>query len=133
MSDLPVHSPLGASSAERWLNCPGSVALLKKLDLPESDEPDYRRDGVAAHEAAAHCLTNGLDGWEIIGSKFHEVEINEEIANAVQLYLDTVRPLTAKPGVHVYVEQRVQFPEHALGYGTVDGGVFDPETCQLDV
>lgn len=130
---LPVHSPLGASSAERWMSCPGSVALLKKLDLPESDEPDYRRDGIAAHEAAAHCLTNSMEGWEVIGTKFHDTEITEEIANAVQIYLDTVRPLMAAPDVQVYVEQRVQFPEHKLGYGTVDCGIFDPETCTLSV
>ncbi|MBO8865195.1 DUF2800 domain-containing protein, partial [Staphylococcus aureus] len=33
----PLHSPLGASSADRWIHCPGSVALIKALDLPRSD------------------------------------------------------------------------------------------------
>lgn len=132
MAEKPTHSLLGASSAERWLNCPGSVGLLKKLNLPESDEPDYRRDGVAAHEAAAHCLQNGLDGWEAIGLSFHETEITEEIANAIQLYLDTVRPLITEKAV-VRIETRVQFKEHEDGYGTVDCGVYDPETATLHV
>lgn len=33
----PAHSPLGASSAERWMNCPGSVALLKDLKMETTD------------------------------------------------------------------------------------------------
>lgn len=129
---LPVHSPLGASSAERWMACPGSISLLKTLELPESDEPDYRRDGIAAHEAAAHCLEYTHDAWEVIGEKFHDTEITEEIANAVQLYLDTVRPLLPYKGF-VYIEERIQFPEHKMGYGTVDCGTVNTDECLLDV
>lgn len=117
--NLPVHSPLGASSAERWMNCPGSNALLKTLALPETDEPDYRANGIAAHEAAAHCLTKGLDAWEIVGEAFHNVAVDTEIADAIQLYLDTVRPIMAA-ATHTMVEHRISSPAHPLFYGTVD-------------
>ena len=77
----PAHSPLGASSAERWMSCPGSVSLIKQLDLDETDEPEYRGLGIAAHEAGAHCLKNKLDAWEVMGEKFHGFEVDENMAN----------------------------------------------------
>src|SRR5580765_4761035 len=63
--ERPAHSPLGASGAERWMNCPGSVSLLKLVSPGvESDEPEYRTHGTAAHQLLAHCLTEKLDAWE---------------------------------------------------------------------
>lgn len=115
----PAHSPLGASSAERWMNCAGSVALIKALELPESDEEDWRRNGVAAHEAAAHCLQNNLDAWEVAGEKFHDTPVDLEIAEAIQVYLDHCRALAADAG-QVLVETRISHPDHKLFYGTVD-------------
>ena len=87
----PEHSDKGGSSAERWMNCPGSGVLLKKLNLPHSDEEDYRRDGIAAHEVAHHCLLNKIDTWEIVGETFHNVVVDQVIADAVQVYLNDVR------------------------------------------
>jgi hypothetical protein len=117
----PAHSPLGASGAERWMNCPGSVVLLNHLALPESDEADYTKQGTAMHEAAAHCLNHGLDTWEVVGQTFHEVEITDDMANAVQLYLDTVRP-TMDIALRSYVEFGISSPVHKDFYGTTDFG-----------
>lgn len=130
--DLPEHSPLGASSAERWMECPGSITLLKALDLPVSDEPDYRREGVAGHEAAAHCLAAAIDTWEIVGEKFHDTEIDGGMADAIQVYLDRVRPSIPAPpnGFHgrdFFIEARLATPEvHPSMYGTVDFGALVP-------
>lgn len=124
----PEHSSLGASSAERWMNCPGSVALLKMLELPDTDEPDYRREGTAAHEVVCACLKSGSDAWEMIGQKFYQdTECSEEMANAVQVYLDAVRPLSKPEGVTTYVEFRISSPLHKQFYGTVDFGVVSGE------
>lgn len=112
----PVHSPLGASGAERWMNCPGSVSLIKELNLPETDEPEYRGLGIAAHEAGAHCLKNGLDAWEVIGAKFHDFEVDQGMATAIQVYIDTVRPVMEKPGAISYIE-------HGLAYSQEDHNV----------
>lgn len=119
----PKHSPLGASSAERWMNCPGSVTLLKNLELPETDEPDYRREGTAAHEALAHCLTTGCDAWEIVSTNYHGTEVTPEMADAIQVFLDDVRPLMALPGAQVYIEYGISHPAHPLFYGTLDFAV----------
>jgi hypothetical protein len=116
---LPIHSPLGASSAERWMKCPGSVALIKSVGYAETEEPDYRREGTAAHEAVAHCLRQKLDAWEVIGEKFYGTEVDVEMADAIQVYLDTVRPLMVE-GAVILIEHRISAPDHPLFYGTVD-------------
>lgn len=136
MTEQPAHSPLGASSAERWLECPGSTALLKHLQLPQSDEPDYQRNGTAAHAAAADCLTKNMDGWEIIGQSYEGVEVDEEIATAVQLYLDTCRAAIAggNPDDPRLVEYRISDPDvHRHFYGTCDFSLLNEEADRLEV
>lgn len=127
----PAHSPLGASGAERWMKCPGSVALLKELELDDSDDPDYRREGTAMHEAAAHCLENNLDTWEIVGQTFYETVIDEPMADAIQVYLDTVRPSIDLAGQKHYIEFAISSPVHKDFYGTLDFGAILPQL--LDV
>lgn len=127
----PAHSPLGASGAERWMNCAGSVALLKELKLPESDEPDYRKNGVAAHEALEACLREGLDAWEIVGRVFHDVTADVEIADAIQLFIDEVRPLMTS-SAKVFIEFGVDAPDfHKDFYGTLDFGLVDGATMYV--
>ncbi|MDE2020994.1 MAG: DUF2800 domain-containing protein, partial [Patescibacteria group bacterium] len=87
------HSPLGASSAERWLHCPGSIALAKKIVLPDAEESEYAKEGTAAHEAAAFCLKNDFDSWEIIGQDFGGIICTREMAEALQIYISHVRLL----------------------------------------
>lgn len=133
MEDIkPIHSPLGASSAERWMNCPGSVALLKVLHLAPSDEPEYRSEGIAAHELGAFCLINDHDTWEHIGNKFYNVEVTKEMADAVQVYLDTVRPAMKIEGAKRYIEYRISHPAHPSFYGTLDEGTVYNKTAEIN-
>lgn len=118
----PVHSPLGASGAERWMNCPGSVTLLKHLDLDESDEPDYRLEGSAAHEAAAKALREDLDAWELVGETFLGLTMTAELVNPLQIYLDYCRSLCVEPHEH-WIEYAISSPVHPQFYGTLDFGV----------
>lgn len=117
------HSPLGASGAERWMNCPGSVTLLKNLDLPESDDPSYRETGTAMHEAGEHCLRQGLDAWEIVGETFNNVEITDNLATAIQVYLDVCRRYMDFATVFG-IEEHVSSPVHPDFYGTADFWAF---------
>ena len=110
------------------MHCPGSVTLLQRLSMGESDEPDYRRDGVRAHEVAASCLNEKRDAWEFMDEQF-----GEEHANAVQSYLDYVRPLIASAD-SVRVEQRLHRPDlHPLYYGTADLALYFQGEALLDV
>lgn len=47
MSEEKAHSELGASSSERWLNCPGSVRLIRKA--PPIPEREAAKRGTKAH------------------------------------------------------------------------------------
>ncbi len=103
------------------MNCPGSVALLKHLDLGESDEPDYRREGTALHEASAYCLDNGLDAWEVMHETFNNTVIDQSFATPIQVYLDTVRPDLLKADEY-FVETSLSSPAHKDMYGSLDFG-----------
>lgn len=119
---LPEHSPLGASSAERWMRCPGSVTLINAIKSAEGyqeDDPDYRRDGTQAHALAAHCLEGGIDAWEADAEQFPE--LTADMMGAVQEYLDFVRSIAGQREVEV----RVHLPDfHPQFFGTLDCVVF---------
>jgi hypothetical protein len=120
------HSELGASGAERWMNCAGSVTLIRAfreqlnaMGIPEEDDPDYRREGTAMHEASEHCLRAGCDTWEIVGQTFNETVIDAPMADAIQLYLDDCRGDMDLASFH-YVEYRISSPVHKDFYGSAD-------------
>jgi hypothetical protein len=122
----PEHSPLGASGAERWINCHGSVALLKELALPDSDEPDYRREGTALHEASADALVNSLDAWEITGKTYNRTVIDPVMGRAIQVYLGEIRKIMEEAKSY-YIEYPISSPIHENFYGRADFGALCPE------
>ncbi|TXH46974.1 MAG: DUF2800 domain-containing protein [Desulfurellales bacterium] len=134
---LPAHSPLGASGAERWMNCPGSVALLKHLQLPPSDDPDYRKEGSAAHEAAAEVLLKDLETWEVVGAVYEDVEITADIAEAIFVYVDECRSIMAEAkaeGGRIFIEEKMHHPQvHKMYFGTVDFAAVIPSKRLLKV
>lgn len=127
--ERPLHSPLGASGAERWMNCPGSVELLKHVGEDISDEPDYRREGVAMHEGAAHALENELDAWELVGMEFNSTPMTPELCDPLQTYLDYCRSLEGDR----FVEYPIASPVHEQFYGTLDFGAIGPTLEVVDL
>jgi hypothetical protein len=131
----PEHSNLGGSGAERWMNCPGSGVILKRLQLPQSDEQDYRRDGVAAHEAASDCLLRSLDTWEIIGQTYHGVVVDEAMARHIQTYIDDCRQFLL-PGVTPYIEYAIgankETRPHPGFYGRLDFGAWGKDETVVE-
>ncbi len=95
-----THSPLGASSAYRWLMCPGSVALCE--DIP-SKSSKYAIEGTAAHQLGEECLIKKRSPFTYInggtvtiedddGNQI-EYEVTANMAEAVMSYL---KPVTAQ-------------------------------------
>jgi hypothetical protein len=119
------HSRFGASGADRWIECPGSVKA-------QEGKPDkttiYAAEGTAGHEVAALCLRDGHDAIEFTGRHFavegFDIEFDEELSEAVQLYLDVIRQDKSKHGGKIVIERRFHLdwldPEF---FGTADCGL----------
>ena len=92
-----AHSEFGGSSASRWMNCPGSVALARTV--PPAPSSVYADEGTRAHSVAEYCLVNQIwntrDLLVIPGAIKAQQEgslpeLTNEIMDAVQLYLDEI-------------------------------------------
>lgn len=114
-----VHATLGASSAHRWIACPGSIRLSEGQPRYETDAA---RAGTAAHEVAELCLKHDNDAVHYVGEIIGEVEITEEMAENVQQFVDLCREVKVNSTVS-WVEQ--SFSLEALSppddmFGTAD-------------
>lgn len=92
------HARLSASGADWWTNCPGGPALCEGLiEVPSS----FAAEGTAAHSLGERCLRDGRDPAEFIGEEIKvgefTFEVDDEMAEGVQTYLDAVEPFCA-PG-----------------------------------
>lgn len=121
-----VHSKLGASKAERWLQCPGSVALCDTV--PPAPGSKYADEGSAAHWIGEQCLLECVDAADMIGvtcPDYPDFPCTAEMASAVQVYVDYCRSLIGgdHTGRHVLyeVEHRFQLTDiDDLLFGTAD-------------
>lgn len=84
MAETKAHSHLSASTAERWFNCPGSVAL-SKLVPPQPTSP-YAAEGTLAHSLLEYKLRVALFGK---AEPFKE-EVPEDMDEATDIALDYI-------------------------------------------
>lgn len=92
--EMPEHSPLGASGAYRWMKCPGSVMLARGTS---SESSEFASLGTAAHEIGQYCLEEDRDAWELMGKPVTDtITVDDDMANAVQVYLDAIRKAHGK-------------------------------------
>lgn len=116
-----AHSMWGASKADRWFPCPGSIRLERELGDAAGVPSSYAIEGTAMHSLAEYCLRNGLQALEGLGVDFHGVSMEEEHCEAVQLYLDTIRDDWLNDGGELMIEHRFDLSEIWDGlFGTND-------------
>lgn len=131
------HSRLGASSAHRWMACPGSVRLT--ADLPNKTS-EHAALGTAAHEIGERALRTGRDvesyrGETIFvdnpGKTPFRFEVDDDMIDAVSVYVDLVREEAGDNPVNVEVGFALRQDERF--FGTNDASVYLPEQRTLVV
>jgi len=130
-----AHSKYGASSADRWLNCPGSVKLSEIV--PPQPSSVYAQEGTAAHKLGELCLMNNNNPSDYAdqeitlddGSKYF---VNEDMVEAVTVYVDYVRS-RAKLG-ELFIETQFSLAfVHDEMFGTNDACVYSDMLGMLEV
>lgn len=140
MTDDRKHARLSPSGAHGWLNCAGW----------ESDPTGsiYADEGTAAHLLATWCFEQARDASAFLGRVItvngNDFEVDDEMAEAVQLYVDRVRqyagsisPSGLYKQIHtLLVEQRVPIG-HVTGEdgaeGTSDAVILTADGAEIQV
>ncbi|MGN7613066.1 DUF2800 domain-containing protein [Magnetococcales bacterium HHB-1] len=128
------HSKLGASSASRWMACPGSVRLSKGMP---NESSKYALEGTAAHTLAERCLKKNSPAEQFLGQEIKAggiaFTVDDEMVEAVQVYLDIIND-DRQPGDVVAIEQRFNIANfHPEFFGTNDCSIYRPSTGELKV
>ncbi len=119
------HSP---SAAERWFNCPGSIAALRGVP---NETSEYAAEGTAAHDLLEQSLTSRQhpELWigETIEVKGKAFRVDEGMAEAVGEMYDYVleRLAAAGPAAILFVERRVKVIPDVVE-GTLDVAIVVP-------
>jgi Protein of unknown function (DUF2800) len=127
-----AHSKLGASSSDRWMNCPGSVRLSDGIP---NEGSFYARQGTAAHALGEMCLRAGKDASDYLGQMLpvggDQFEVDLDMVEAVQTYLDLARDIV-KSGDEVEYEARFDLSHLYPGmFGTADLSVYKEKQQRL--
>lgn len=102
MSTDVQHSPIGASSCERWWNCPGSFWLSQQA--PPQETTFYAAEGTVAHGIGEFYLRAGIpvDG-QFLGDEIeqegHVITVDEEMLDAVSLYVNCINDEVQRYGL----------------------------------
>lgn len=117
------HATWSASATARNVHCPGALTLAQFA--PPQRESIHSARGTACHQIAEKCLRTGVDASAFLGeiekTKEREIEIDEELVNSAQEYVDYCR--AAMTGDGHWIEQK--FDLSALGTPFDAGGTGD--------
>lgn len=118
-SEEKAHATFGASSSERWLNCPGSIALSEKA--PPPPESKYAKEGTDAHACLEFLLRNfaGLVAARKEARKRWPAEMVDHAEDAVHYILSRYDELD---GAELLIETRVDASPFTMSgqFGTLD-------------
>lgn len=124
-----VHSKIGASQAARWMECPASV---QQSEGQPSTSSVWANEGTAAHSVAEICLGKQKLAVSMVGQVIRvgeaEFEVTEEMAEAVQVYLDAVwADADRLGGAKLLIEHKFHLKSiHKDLFGTNDACLSEP-------
>jgi len=129
LEELQAHSPLGPSSAERWLVCPGSVKATAGLKDTSSV---FAAEGTFAHYISELARKANVPAKDFIGTSTdkdaeHQFTCDADMAAHVQYFLDYEAQFEADDRL---IEARVNYNAWVEdGFGTLDAGLLNDGTC----
>lgn len=127
------HSEYGASTASRWLNCPGSIRLISQLPAKLEEEVNpYAKEGTTAHELAEACLKLGKHPVDVATE---ELDPTGEMVEAVGVYYDYIqKKLKNRSRATLAIEKKFDLSHIAPGmFGTNDACIYDSVLDSLEV
>ena len=131
------HSKLGASSAARWMKCPGSLRLIALA--PEQESSKYAIEGTNAHSIAENCLREKIEPAELVGAMFEggygEFKVTQNMADAVKVYYDFVLEQVKahkKPALLIETKFDLGWLHQGM-FGTNDACILLPEERRIIV
>jgi len=116
------HALCSASSAERWLECPGSVGL--SMTVPEPPSSPYALEGTEAHELSEKILHQwivnnyGLSDEFLDECKGGREEMFNYVMQCVYACVEESMAFDTTPTIRI--EQRLTFNEDMKMFGTAD-------------
>lgn len=133
------HSQWSASATERNWQCAGALALTDGLPETSSEAADW---GTCAHQLAEKCFREHKPADSYIGTtekgKSHEFEVDEEMAETAQTYVDYVEEVRASDifKSQVWIEQHFTLNSLKTPFdagGTADAVIYLPKIKTLEV
>lgn len=127
---MGAHAKLSPSSAKIWMSCPGMVRLAAGI---EDKGSIFAAEGTAAHTLAEQCLLHEDGSLNArarthVGDTVEDFEVTEEMADAVQVYLDYIGENTIR-GDEIKIEERLRYNDDI--WGTADYVRYRPKTQEL--
>jgi len=148
MSDIPEHSILSPSSAERWTDCTASIYLAHLFKKAKAAKTKKEKAAVGMlvtaflpeqdldvfFDAASRWIENATSVYAEEGTRAHEMgekilkgemkesDLPEEFA-CVAEYTSTCRVLHNRWGGEMFVESRVPLSYYPKERGTVDNAI----------
>jgi len=138
MGDPAAHAKLSPSAAERWMNCPGSIALSAKA--PRGKTSIHAAEGTVAHTVSEQLASGALSLpqvieriGEVVMQDGYEITITEEMVEGAEEYQELGLKLKAglnRPAKVVdVVEEKVHASIPQAGrdlWGTADRLIYQP-------
>ena len=125
------HSVYGPSGSKRWMNCPASIQMENEMEKPPEVYNFPAEEGTAAHELGEYCLTNEVQASDCIGKVFNEFEVDQEMANQTQKYIDYVDgQCTWDSTLGIEMRVHMMHIEETM-FGTADAVIFSPDSIEV--
>lgn len=114
------HAKFSASGSDRWLNCPGSVAL-SEISGP-SPESRYAKEGTDAHLCLEMVMKNNSSSSivSMLSKRFPRSMVD----HAIKTYELIVEKMPQGSKLLTETEVRLDFVDRGM-FGTVDAGIVD--------